>query len=287
MGLAKSRFSTAEKLGFLLALLALAAGGVLAVAHGYLANVVGWVMIATAVIGGILLAHHHFARTRMIPLIGMIVFSVGFLTCAAWYFWPASDEKAAQASASSATDHLRAPIHNKLTSAFEADGNSKIGLNRLEIHGNPSGIAKATDHSTITMTDTKIYSADQWNRAMEYPPPTGAYRNLANAKLKALTNEFSQSLRERAVEQKREFSAESGIYPGVFRVRRSEEYKAKYAATALALTSEILSRKRMDWKRAGSAVETGSVIVSTSIAIEADSYNNVAAYLDFIAAKLD
>jgi hypothetical protein len=30
------------------------------------------------------------AKKRMLPLIGMIVFGIGFIGCAAWYFWPAN-----------------------------------------------------------------------------------------------------------------------------------------------------------------------------------------------------
>jgi hypothetical protein len=89
------RISGEGKVGILLALLALAGGGALAVAHGPLVIVIGWVLIAVALIGGCLLAHNHFERRRVLPLIGMIVSVAVFVGFAAWDFWPQEPNPAA------------------------------------------------------------------------------------------------------------------------------------------------------------------------------------------------
>jgi hypothetical protein len=36
-------------------------------------------------------AEREGAKKRMIPLIGMILFGIGFIGCASWYFWPTSN----------------------------------------------------------------------------------------------------------------------------------------------------------------------------------------------------
>ena len=83
------RISGEGKLSLALGLAALVGAGVVVVAHGPIVVIAGWSLIAAGVVGGILLAHHHFQRRRMIPLIGMIASSLGLIGFSAWYFWPA------------------------------------------------------------------------------------------------------------------------------------------------------------------------------------------------------
>ena len=91
------QISTEGKLGLLVGLLALAGGGAVWVAPNH--TEIGWLMIAVAGVGAIALAFYHFsemlarswtpsAKRRMIALLGMIVFGLAFIGCAAVYFWP-------------------------------------------------------------------------------------------------------------------------------------------------------------------------------------------------------
>jgi hypothetical protein len=91
------QISTEGKLAILLGLLALGGGGAVWVAPDH--TEIGWLMIATAGVGTIALATHHFsgklaplwtpgAKHRMIALLGMIIFGAAFIGSAAVYFWP-------------------------------------------------------------------------------------------------------------------------------------------------------------------------------------------------------
>jgi hypothetical protein len=83
------------KLGLLVGLIGLGGAGAVVIAPE-----VGWGLIGVAVIGGVVLAFHHFSEalariwnpgnnTRMIALAGMIVCGTGFIAFAGVYFWPA------------------------------------------------------------------------------------------------------------------------------------------------------------------------------------------------------
>jgi hypothetical protein len=91
------QISTEGKLAILLGLLALGGGGAVWVAPDH--TEIGWLMIATAGVGTIALAAHHFsgmlarlwtpgAKHRMLALLGMIISGAAFIGSAAVYFWP-------------------------------------------------------------------------------------------------------------------------------------------------------------------------------------------------------
>jgi hypothetical protein len=91
--------STEGKLAILVGLLGLGGAGAIMVAPDH--TEIGWVMIGTAALGGIMLGAHHFRGTlarlwtpsdkqRMISLICMIIFGLGFVGSAGVYFWPKS-----------------------------------------------------------------------------------------------------------------------------------------------------------------------------------------------------
>ena len=57
-----------------------------------------WIGTATMVIAGVslfALGTYYVAslHDKTIPLVGMIVFGMGFLGCAGWYFWPTNAKK--------------------------------------------------------------------------------------------------------------------------------------------------------------------------------------------------
>jgi hypothetical protein len=87
--------SSEGKIGILLALIGLAGAGAIMVAPQ--ATLIGWSLIAFAVLGLLALALHHFdieeyrfkiRRGKMLPLIGMIASGIAFISCSTWYFWP-------------------------------------------------------------------------------------------------------------------------------------------------------------------------------------------------------
>jgi hypothetical protein len=91
------QISTEGKLAILLGLLALGGGGAVWVAPNL--TEIGWLMIATAGVGTVALAAHHFsgmlsllwtpgAKHRMFALLGMIISGAVFVGSAAVYFWP-------------------------------------------------------------------------------------------------------------------------------------------------------------------------------------------------------
>jgi hypothetical protein len=47
------------------------------------------ILAAIIAIRGERAAEREGAKKRMIPLVGMIFFGIGFVGCAGWYFWPA------------------------------------------------------------------------------------------------------------------------------------------------------------------------------------------------------
>jgi hypothetical protein len=49
------------------------------------------VLAAIIAIRGERAAEREGAKKRMIPLVGMILFGIGFIGCASWYFWPTSE----------------------------------------------------------------------------------------------------------------------------------------------------------------------------------------------------
>jgi hypothetical protein len=94
--------STEGKLGLLVGLLGVGGGGAIMIWPDH--TEIGWAMIAVAGCGGAALGWYHFSatlsrlwgptrRTRMIALIGMIIFGFGFLASATVYFWPAGAAK--------------------------------------------------------------------------------------------------------------------------------------------------------------------------------------------------
>jgi hypothetical protein len=89
------QISTEGKIGIWLGLIALGGGGAIMVAPQHIE--IGWTLIDIALVGAVMLVSHHVSNSlqikpecRMIPLVGMIVFGLSFVGCAAWYFWPAS-----------------------------------------------------------------------------------------------------------------------------------------------------------------------------------------------------
>jgi len=77
--------SSEGKIGIVIGLLALAGGGAIMVFPDQL--LIGWAMIAVAVIGGIWLALFHFEVNRLKTAIAIAV-GIAMWGCAAWYYWP-------------------------------------------------------------------------------------------------------------------------------------------------------------------------------------------------------
>jgi hypothetical protein len=76
------QISAEGRIGIWLALIGLAGAGATIVAPDH--TEIGWLLIATALIGGALLAGHHFAnpkrrRRKMVAIIGMVVCALGLL----------------------------------------------------------------------------------------------------------------------------------------------------------------------------------------------------------------
>jgi hypothetical protein len=88
---------------------------------------------------------------RMLPLIGMAIFGLGFLGCGAWYFWPRTQEERILTNGPVVLSNFRAQINNdkKLVIAFhyENTGSSvarsikietKAGVGPVPIQGEPA-----------------------------------------------------------------------------------------------------------------------------------------------------
>jgi hypothetical protein len=129
--------STEGKLGIAVGLIALAGGGAVVVAPAPTVTIIGWAMIGTSLVGGILLVDHHFARKRMVPLIGMIVCAVGSVAFAGWYFWPKKNVAAATFENIAGSLFIECSMMTPLASIFPQEGQLLVvNISRQEIEKN-------------------------------------------------------------------------------------------------------------------------------------------------------
>ena len=67
-------------------------------------------------------------RSRMVPLIGMVVFGLGFLGCTIWYFWQQNISQSASPRPAPENDESRTPL--SMRQLFDSDfaGLAKIAM---------------------------------------------------------------------------------------------------------------------------------------------------------------
>ena len=67
-------------------------------------------------------------RSKMVPLIGMVVFGLGFIGCTIWYIWPQNFSQSASPRPAPENDELRTPL--SMRQLFDSDfaGLAKIAM---------------------------------------------------------------------------------------------------------------------------------------------------------------
>jgi hypothetical protein len=126
---------------------------------------------------------------RVIPLIGMLVCGLGFIACAAWYFWPMAERNSTKQPQAAQTQEPSVPDSTAPT--FDVADNAQITVHSLNIKGPaPSSVAKATGSGKLTIGSMTTISG-----AIELPDPPASLENLTNSELRASANLLVQRLR--------------------------------------------------------------------------------------------
>ena len=237
---------------------------------------------------------------RLTPLIGMIVFGLGFLGCAAWYFWPKPGDKpmADQRDTNMHAVSKAAPTETgQRGPTLEATRSSKIDAAGATLPGDlPFQFAKADDNSLIDMPGIIVTKDDKGiihvtppsNTMRVFPPPTGEFSNFSAIDLINKTTETAADLRKLQSDFDREFFEPDRKWPDDKKARLIYDkynniFRDNLAKSSISIISEILSRIASVEIPAEEA--HGSTIILHGILVGPNPALAAAAFLEAISRK--
>ena len=189
-----------------------------------------------------------FAEERsnqgLMPLLGMIVCGLGFVSFAAWYLWPTNPKIVKNET------HAEFPVPQFNRPAFEISDNAKVSVDDTKIVNNPAGVAKVSGSGQLVIHGS-LLSGPTSN--IQFPPPSNRLINLTNEDLRILTLSISMRLRQFQEEINQNLTGtirpksldEAKIYQETITKRfdfYSNKFKEDFLSSCSDVASEIIRR---------------------------------------------
>lgn len=231
----------------------------------------------------------------------MAFFGLGFIACAAVYFWPAVDSIKI-ASNAPATPNEQPPLPTR-GPTLEATRNSTIDAQGAVIPGDlPFQFGRADDHSVIDMAGINVTRKGDGTIAITpgavpvtkvFPPPTGEFSALSNEELKARAKALSGDLREfqrrfdedgRKLKRNEKGRVDHEVFKA-FADAYTDEYKARFPAAELSMASEFLSRLKTVTPTTSSEKE-GAQMILYGLSAGPTFASDAAAFVDLLERQL-